>query len=61
MSILKKENTQEGAVKHTFIMPINTELMQGIESHRPKQRAGVEDTGSVNSVAFGEKRRIEQK
>lgn len=62
MSILKQENTQEQVAKHTFIMPINTEPMQCIQSHRSKQKAGVEDTGSVSIVAFGEKRRrIEQK
>lgn len=62
MSILKQEDTQEQVVKHTFIMPINMEPMQCIQSHRSKQKTGAEDTGYVSIVAFGEKlRRMEQK
>lgn len=57
MSILKRENTQEEVAKHSFITPINIEPMQCIQSHRSKQKAGVEDIGRVSTVGFGEERR----
>lgn len=54
ISIFKRQNTQEQVAKHTFITPVNIEPMQCIQSHRSKQKAGVEDTGCVSFVAFGE-------
>lgn len=60
MSIFKQENTQEQVVKHTFIMPINIEPMQCIQSHMSKQKTGVEDTSYISIVVFGENvRRME--
>lgn len=53
----KRENTQEQVAKHTFITPLNIEPIQCIQSHRSKQRAGVEETGCISIVAFGEERR----
>lgn len=56
-SILKRENTQEEVAKRTFITPVNIEPMQCIQSHRSKQKAGVEEAGYVSIVAFGEEQR----
>lgn len=39
--------------KHTFVTSINTESMQRTQSHRSKQKAGVEDKGRITVVALG--------
>lgn len=52
-----RKNTQEEVAQHTFITPVYIEAMQCAQSHRSKQKAGVEEAGCVRLVAFGEEQR----
>lgn len=51
-----RKNTQEEMAEHTFIAAY-IEPMQCTQSHRSKQKAGVEEAGYVSLVAFGKEQR----